>query len=1025
MNSEDPQRRTIKLIVKGLPGTGGCEISDDSYDAVEHALERIACCSPVTRGRRQRASEPRKPDEFRCGHCRIFLALVGEGYALGHWGTVIANAVLLASVPSRGMTHATPSIVVPHSDNATFAYRLMFVKAVNTSDDKQALSWRPLHALDIDQRTSAPSTSHLVFESCNAHDGEATAVIQLAPYLDDILKRSEVRRVPRLSHTVRPQLLTHGAPFARGSEGRVLVLSMYGTDARRSFNRSEWAASLGHDVMDQLPHNATSLFKIVDVELQATLPAQKWVVPPTTALFAATSAVTSCPRNSLPTRRVRGRTPTSASSAARPASVERRGESEGSSTQSLDGLLAGQWSGVRQEPCCSSTVLVEPLREVPVLLGPDDGCVGIDSRVTTQWWRVSLDLDALSTGWTPIIVLRSQLADDESETVRVPLTPGLFSDHTSGAFTIPLWIGGFVTALSIQYLEITSFHHPENNASRIRSEESFSRLTLDTLVGHRGLGKTYTSTDATVMQQKLAENSLESFNAAHARGCQCVELDVMMTKDYTPILFHDPILQVAARGKQRKVAAAGSKHTTTTTDKRTRFASPGKDSSQEDGGVVGPSFTPYDTLPVAVHQLTYRQLNSALTRAYKNDVATPSYRLRELLIKHWMELLDIAHESKDLTPHLSASTSSHHPGSSTPPLCESQHLTPRLASSAFLRRVVSLEDQFSATRCQGLENSPQPGMSPPRDGLPPKRQPHPNQKKKGASQFADVSKHHRFITNHIPTLQELFDTTPSSLFVNLEIKFPFQPRSDHHLFLQTHHFEVNDFVDAILAVVFDHVSKHPDRNIVFSSFEPDVCIALMLKQCRFHVLFLCDTEERVDLKDYRSFAVETAIQFAHAHHMSGISMCALTLLDEADKQWEIPPSSIKTWARELGKRSGERVPSMDDIASVILSASAAAAASESSKESGARPQSPSPRNPQRPQSWSLERGRRIVRCSHAYGLKVWTWGDRNSDPFFAFVQSREMGVDAVISDNVPLWSNASVGNLQSRPPSNSIEALAT
>mmetsp|Transcript_28889 Transcript_28889/g.74130 ORF Transcript_28889/g.74130 Transcript_28889/m.74130 type:complete len:83 (-) Transcript_28889:469-717(-) len=48
-------------------------------------------------------------------------------------------------------------------------------------------------------------------------------------------------------------------------------------------------------------------------------------------------------------------------------------------------------------------------------------------------------------------------------------------------------------------------------------------------------------------------------------------------------------------------------------------------------------------------------------------------------------------------------------------------------------------------------------------------------------------------------------------------------------------FDKNRFVDDILNVVFEHCKE---RRLLFSSFEPDICTLLSLKQPRFPVFFL-------------------------------------------------------------------------------------------------------------------------------------------------------------------------------------------
>lgn len=185
------------------------------------------------------------------------------------------------------------------------------------------------------------------------------------------------------------------------------------------------------------------------------------------------------------------------------------------------------------------------------------------------------------------------------------------------------------------------------------------------------------------------------------------------------------------------------------------------------------------------------------------------------------------------------------------------------------------------------------------------------------------------ITHSVPTLKDMFIHTPPSLRFNIEVKYPFQPIWDENMFMQKDVFEINRFVDAILNVVLEYAEDN--RTIAFSSFEPEVCVALITKQSRYNVLFLSDTSEREDLKDYRTYYVEGAIQFASAHKLSGISICSSTLMEDKE-------------CKNYGKV--------------------------------------------------------VVEAAHRRGLKVWTWGETNSDQNFFHEQINTLGVDGVITDHV-------------------------
>ena len=78
--------------------------------------------------------------------------------------------------------------------------------------------------------------------------------------------------------------------------------------------------------------------------------------------------------------------------------------------------------------------------------------------------------------------------------------------------------------------------------------------------------------------------------------------------------------------------------------------------------------------------------------------------------------------------------------------------------------------------------------------------------------------------------------------------------------------EPNSFVDSVLEIVYRLGGK---RNIIFSSFNPDICLLLSLKQPSIPVLFLTDagTEPAGDI---RAGSLQEAIRFASRWNLLGI-----------------------------------------------------------------------------------------------------------------------------------------------------------
>lgn len=86
--------------------------------------------------------------------------------------------------------------------------------------------------------------------------------------------------------------------------------------------------------------------------------------------------------------------------------------------------------------------------------------------------------------------------------------------------------------------------------------------------------------------------------------------------------------------------------------------------------------------------------------------------------------------------------------------------------------------------------------------------------------------------------------------------------------------EMNAWVDTVLKVVYDHMKG---RNIIFSSFNPGVCLLLSFKQPSIPILFL--TEGRThEMSDIRSTSLQEAIRFASRWNLLGIVSAAEPLV---------------------------------------------------------------------------------------------------------------------------------------------------
>ncbi|XP_018803398.1 PREDICTED: glycerophosphocholine phosphodiesterase GPCPD1-like [Bactrocera latifrons] len=115
-----------------------------------------------------------------------------------------------------------------------------------------------------------------------------------------------------------------------------------------------------------------------------------------------------------------------------------------------------------------------------------------------------------------------------------------------GVLTLPIQgaVNGFqVGALTLPYVII----RPLVDAADYNLRGSFQRYwpmnwpSVD--IGHRGIGASYNA-DAPLM-----ENTLASFLYAHRFKAEMVELDVQLTRDYVPIVWHDFGFKTAPKGR--------------------------------------------------------------------------------------------------------------------------------------------------------------------------------------------------------------------------------------------------------------------------------------------------------------------------------------------------------------------------------------------------------------------------------------------------------------------------------------------
>lgn len=115
------------------------------------------------------------------------------------------------------------------------------------------------------------------------------------------------------------------------------------------------------------------------------------------------------------------------------------------------------------------------------------------------------------------------------------------------------------------------------------------------------------------------------------------------------------------------------------------------------------------------------------------------------------------------------------------------------------------------------------------------------------------------------TLREILTALPEEVGINIEMKYPMLFESEEQG-MDTYAVELNSFVDIILTMVYDLGRK---RNIIFSSFHPDICLMLSFKQPSIPVLFLTDAGTS-EVGDVRASSLQEAIRFASRWNLLGI-----------------------------------------------------------------------------------------------------------------------------------------------------------
>lgn len=130
------------------------------------------------------------------------------------------------------------------------------------------------------------------------------------------------------------------------------------------------------------------------------------------------------------------------------------------------------------------------------------------------------------------------------------------------------------------------------------------------------------------------------------------------------------------------------------------------------------------------------------------------------------------------------------------------------------------------------------------------------------------------IASNFVTLKELFKKLPKNVGFNIELKYPMLDEAESESMGEIA-FDMNFYVDTILKVVFDENTNN--RDILFSSFHPDICLLLSLKQPTMPILYLTEAGTQ-SMADIRASSLQNAIRFAKKWNLLGIVSAAKTLV---------------------------------------------------------------------------------------------------------------------------------------------------
>ncbi|CRK39733.1 hypothetical protein BN1723_004640 [Verticillium longisporum] len=422
-------------------------------------------------------------------------------------------------------------------------------------------------------------------------------------------------------------------------------------------------------------------------------------------------------------------------------------------------------------------------------------------------------------------------------------TIGLKRMNLQGDVCVPIMGANLevIGTVNFNFLVVTPFSHPN---MEINSHQTYwKKLTSTMVIGHRGLGKNLTSNKSL----QLGENTVPSFIAAANLGANYVEFDVQLTKDHVPVIYHDflvsetgidaPVhtltleqfLHINPDAKRHNVHELVHE---SIQKMRVHGNGPGPRQRSQSMGFVGEQNTVLDER--MKHTRDFKE------KGYKansrgNFIQAPFATLEDLFcqlpghIGFNIEMkYPMLHESEEHDMDTESIQKMRVHGNGPGPRQRSQ-------SMGFVgEQNTVLDERMKHTR---------------------------DFKEKGYK----ANSRGNFIQAPFATLEDLFCQLPGHIGFNIEMKYPMLHESEEHD-MDTYAVELNSFCDTVLSKVYDLAEN---RQIIFSSFNPDICLCLSFKQPSIPIMFLTDAGAS-PVGDVRASSLQEAVRFASRWNLIGI-----------------------------------------------------------------------------------------------------------------------------------------------------------